>query len=185
MRSFEILMITSFFCLYRAFGWEAPKFGHLPLILDSDGTKLSKRHNHANVDYYKDIGILPQALNNFITFNSSGFDWDNDSLGKSHSMNDMINSVRICHIQVLPTMYSFFVFSSQFDIKKVKTAASRLQIPDLPDFNRLEIQRQINDPASRKELINEIRKAVEASFPNQLNKTLKTRSKSLKIEKKK
>lgn len=96
MRSFEILIITCLI-LYRAFGWEAPKFGHLPLILDSDGAKLSKRHNHANVDYYKNLGIFPQALNNFITFSSSGFDWDNDSLGKSHSMKDMINSVIIFH----------------------------------------------------------------------------------------
>lgn len=109
MRSFDILMITFLFCI-RAFGWQAPKFGHLPHILDSDGAKLSKRHNHANVDYYKDLGILPQALNNFITFNSSGFDWDNDSLGKSHSMNDMINSVRIFHIymQVLRTYVFIF-----------------------------------------------------------------------------
>lgn len=36
-----------------AFGWQPPQFAHLPLILNPDGTKLSKRHDHANVDYYR------------------------------------------------------------------------------------------------------------------------------------
>lgn len=68
---------------------------------------------------------------------------------------------------VLPTIYYFFVFSSQFDIRNVNPAASRLQTSDLQNFNRLEIQRQITDPNARKELIKEIRKIVETSFPNQ------------------
>lgn len=39
--------------LNRAFGWQPPTYAHLPLILNPDGTKLSKRHDHANVDYYR------------------------------------------------------------------------------------------------------------------------------------
>lgn len=50
---------------------------------------------------------------------------------------------------------------------KMNTSASRLQTRDLQDFNRLEIQRQIDDPTLRVELIKEIRKIVEATFPNQ------------------
>lgn len=46
-------MILEIFYLNRAFGWKPPEYGHLPLILNPDGTKLSKRHDHASVDYYR------------------------------------------------------------------------------------------------------------------------------------
>lgn len=35
--------------IYRAFGWNPPLFAHLPLLLNSDKTKLSKRHGNASV----------------------------------------------------------------------------------------------------------------------------------------
>ena len=52
--------------LYRAFGWEPPQFAHLPLLLNQDRSKLSKRQGHVAVEEYRDQGILPQALVNFI-----------------------------------------------------------------------------------------------------------------------
>lgn len=52
--------------LYRAFGWDAPEFAHLPLLLNADRSKLSKRQNDVSVDDYKNKGFLPDALNNFI-----------------------------------------------------------------------------------------------------------------------
>jgi glutamyl-tRNA synthetase len=51
--------------LYKAFGWELPKFIHLPLSLNKDGSKLSKRQGDVAVEDYKDKGYLPQALLNF------------------------------------------------------------------------------------------------------------------------
>lgn len=41
------------FIFYSAFNWDPPLYAHLPLILNSQGSKLSKRHADANVDYYK------------------------------------------------------------------------------------------------------------------------------------
>lgn len=53
--------------LYRYFGWEMPFHAHLPLILNSDGKgKLSKRHGHASVDYYRAEGYLPEAVINYL-----------------------------------------------------------------------------------------------------------------------
>jgi len=52
--------------LYQAFGWEPPEFIHLPLLLNPDGSKLSKRKNPTSVDYYQDAGYLPQALLNYL-----------------------------------------------------------------------------------------------------------------------
>jgi len=52
--------------LYEAFGWTAPKFAHLPVILSEDGSKLSKRKGAASVMDYKKLGVLPDALRNFL-----------------------------------------------------------------------------------------------------------------------
>ena len=52
--------------LYEAFGWEPPTFAHMPVILSSDGGKLSKRKGAASVMDYKREGYLPEALFNFL-----------------------------------------------------------------------------------------------------------------------
>ena len=52
--------------IYRALGKEVPIFGHVPLILNPNGTKMSKSDQAASLDYYKDIGILPEALTNYL-----------------------------------------------------------------------------------------------------------------------
>ncbi|OGL98198.1 hypothetical protein A2304_03750 [Candidatus Uhrbacteria bacterium RIFOXYB2_FULL_57_15] len=52
--------------LYRLFGWDAPVFAHLPLILNPDKSKLSKRQGDVAVEDFLDKGYLPEALINFV-----------------------------------------------------------------------------------------------------------------------
>ncbi len=52
--------------LYRALEWKIPEFGHLPLLLNKDRTKLSKRQGDVAVDDYRKKGYLPEAVINFI-----------------------------------------------------------------------------------------------------------------------
>ena len=52
--------------LYRAFGWDAPEFIHMPLLRNADKSKISKRKNPVSLDYYRDAGYLPEALLNFL-----------------------------------------------------------------------------------------------------------------------
>ena len=52
--------------LYECLGWEIPKWVHLPLILNPDRTKLSKRMNDVSVDSYLAKGYLQEALVNFV-----------------------------------------------------------------------------------------------------------------------
>ncbi|MHB1192342.1 MAG: glutamate--tRNA ligase [Longimicrobiales bacterium] len=52
--------------LYRALGYPEPVFGHVPLILGSDGRRLSKRHGATAVGDYENQGILPEAMVNFL-----------------------------------------------------------------------------------------------------------------------
>jgi glutamyl-tRNA synthetase len=52
--------------LYRAFGWPAPLFCHLPLLRNADRTKISKRKNPTSLLWYEGQGFLPEALVNFL-----------------------------------------------------------------------------------------------------------------------
>lgn len=52
--------------LYKYFGWEPPKYAHLPVILGTDKKKLSKRHGAVSLRGYRDLGYLPEAIVNFI-----------------------------------------------------------------------------------------------------------------------
>jgi glutamyl-tRNA synthetase len=52
--------------IYTALKWESPKFAHIPLIHTIEGKKLSKRDNASTLDDYSKIGIMPEALRNYL-----------------------------------------------------------------------------------------------------------------------
>ena len=52
--------------LFRAFGVEPPHYAHIPLILNADGSKMSKRDRGASLTTYGDEGFLPEAVNNYL-----------------------------------------------------------------------------------------------------------------------
>jgi len=52
--------------IYEALQWEKPLFAHIPLIHTLEGKKLSKRDNASTIDDYKKIGIMPDALRNYL-----------------------------------------------------------------------------------------------------------------------
>jgi glutamyl-tRNA synthetase len=52
--------------IYNALGKEIPVFGHIPLILNIDGSKQSKSSGSTSVNYYRDLGILPEAITNYL-----------------------------------------------------------------------------------------------------------------------
>src|SRR5882724_2238816 len=52
--------------LFKAFGVEPPKYAHIPLILNADGSKMSKRDRGASLSTYTEEGFLPEAVNNYL-----------------------------------------------------------------------------------------------------------------------
>ena len=74
--------------LYKALGWEMPEFAHLPVILAPDRTKLSKRHGAASVWDYRDMGILPEALVNYVAL----LGWSLDDKSELFTTQDLIDS---------------------------------------------------------------------------------------------
>jgi glutamyl-tRNA synthetase len=72
--------------LYEAFGWEPPKFAHLPLLLNADRSKLSKRQGDVAVEDYKDKGYLPDALINFVAL----LGWNPSATEEIFTIDDLI-----------------------------------------------------------------------------------------------
>jgi glutamyl-tRNA synthetase len=67
--------------IFRALGAELPRFAHVPMILGSDGERLSKRHGAVSVMQYQEDGYLPEALVNYLA-----------RLGWSHGDAEMFSS---------------------------------------------------------------------------------------------
>lgn len=75
--------------LYESFGWTIPTFGHLPLLLNKDRSKLSKRQGDVAVEDYKKKGYLPEALVNFVAL--LGWHPGGDDKQEIFSMEDLID----------------------------------------------------------------------------------------------
>ena len=52
--------------IFHAMGWDVPAFAHVPMIHGADGAKLSKRHGAQSVTEFRDAGLLPEALCNYL-----------------------------------------------------------------------------------------------------------------------
>ncbi|MDR0664405.1 MAG: glutamate--tRNA ligase [Helicobacteraceae bacterium] len=70
--------------VYRAFGWDTPKFYHVPMILNAEGKKLSKRDGATDVMEYKKAGYLPEALLNFLV--RLGWSWGDQEIFSREEM---------------------------------------------------------------------------------------------------
>ncbi|MDZ7822251.1 MAG: glutamate--tRNA ligase [Candidatus Marinimicrobia bacterium] len=80
--------------LYRAFGWEEPEMAHLPLLLNTDRSKLSKRQGDVAVEDYLSKGYLPEALNNFLAL----LGWNPGRKNEIYSMEELIREFDINRI---------------------------------------------------------------------------------------
>ncbi len=81
--------------LFRAFGWEAPGYAHVPLILNKDRTKLSKRRNSVAADEYRKKGYLPEALLNFLIL----LGWNPGTEQELFSIEELIDAFSLERVQ--------------------------------------------------------------------------------------
>jgi len=121
LRGYEWQVSTSkHWLLYQAFGWTPPIFGHLPLIINPDGSKLSKRQGHIHVEHYRDQGYYPETILNFAITAGGGFHLSNEN-----ELNDMSDLVQA------------------FDITELKTSFSQLNFVKLDALNKLALQSRL------------------------------------------
>jgi glutamyl/glutaminyl-tRNA synthetase len=87
--------------IYKALGWTPPKFAHLPLLLGPDRKVLSKRHGATSLRELRKMGILPQALANYL-FNLGG--------GTGEEVMDFEEMIRAFEIQKIERSQPVFDF---------------------------------------------------------------------------
>lgn len=95
--------------LYRALAWPVPQFAHLPLIHAPDGAKLSKRHGAIGVAAYREMGMLPETLRNYLL-----------RLGWSHGDDEIISTARAIE---------------WFDLAAVGRSSARMDMQKLENLN--------------------------------------------------
>jgi glutamyl-tRNA synthetase len=100
--------------ILEALGFSRPQYAHIPLTLASDKTKLSKRHGATAIQEYKEMGYLPEALNNFMAFLgwNPGDDreiFSLDELIKEFSLERMQKSAAIFNIEKLDWYNSYYI----------------------------------------------------------------------------
>lgn len=87
--------------LYEAFGWKAPEFAHLPMILGTDRKKLSKRHGAMSVEGYRKAGYLPEALLNFIAL----LGWSSKDDREEFTLEQLIKEFTIENVHKNPAVF--------------------------------------------------------------------------------
>jgi glutamyl-tRNA synthetase len=143
--------------VYRAMGWVAPRFAHIPLIHGADGAKLSKRHGAQFALEFRDQGILPEALSNYLL-----------RLGWSHGDLEVVSREEAIRL---------------FDIIDVNRGASRMDYTKLLSLNGLYI-RQTDDDVLTEETVRRLAAdlPMPPDAPNRIRSlmpALKERAKTL------
>lgn len=87
--------------LYKSFGWQMPKYIHLPLILNKGGGKLSKRQGDVFVEDYRTKGYLPEAIVNFCAL----LGWHPKDDQEILSMSEIINKFSLEGMGVSPAVF--------------------------------------------------------------------------------
>jgi glutamyl-tRNA synthetase len=87
--------------LFRAFGAGVPSFAHLPLILGSDKKRLSKRTGATSAEEYREIGIVPDALFNFLTL----LGWSPGENREIFTRDDAAQWFDLSHVNKAPAVF--------------------------------------------------------------------------------
>ncbi len=122
--------------VYEAMGKDPPVFTHLPMILGSDGTKLSKRHGSISIEAYRDEGFLPEAINNYLAL----LGWAYDEKTTVFSIEELIDKFSIEAINKKPSRFDYekllwlngFYLRNRDDNSITALLSERLKIKGVP-----------------------------------------------------
>jgi glutamyl-tRNA synthetase len=86
--------------LYRAFGWQQPRFWHMPLLRNLDKSKISKRKNPVSLIYYRQAGFLPEAMINFLGLMGGGMPDSTGPVAEKFSLSEMVERFDVKNIRL-------------------------------------------------------------------------------------
>jgi glutamyl-tRNA synthetase len=100
--------------LYKAFGWEAPKFAHVSLLRNADKSKVSKRKNPVSLNWFRAAGYTKEAMTNFLGlmgYNSGSKSerFTIDDLARDFSLDKISNSAPIFDLQKLNVLNEEYI----------------------------------------------------------------------------
>ncbi|KAM9971389.1 hypothetical protein ACTFIW_011367 [Dictyostelium discoideum] len=142
--------------LYQAFGWKPPQMVHVPLLLNSDKSKLSKRQGDVSVDSYISKGYLPEALINFVSF----LGWSPSSTSTSSTTDQETSSKEIFTLKELV---------ESFSLDGINKSGSVVNMERLDWLNVNHIRLQIDDPLKQNEILLKIKNQLLEYFNNNSN----------------
>ena len=85
--------------LYLAFGWNLPRFWHMPLLRNLDKSKISKRKNPVSLIYYRETGFLPEAMINFLGLMGGGMPEGTGPVVEKFSLEEMLERFSVPNIR--------------------------------------------------------------------------------------
>ncbi len=111
--------------LYECFGWQPPQMAHLPLLLNADRSKLSKRQGDVAMEDYLKKGYTPEALNNFLAL----LGWNPGGKNEIYSIDELIKA---------------------FDLNKINKAGAVFDVQKLNWMNgqyikNMDVERYLNE----------------------------------------
>lgn len=120
--------------ILEALGWERPVYAHIPLVLAPDKSKLSKRHGATALLDFKDMGYLPEAVQNFLAF----LGWNPGTEKELFSLTELIQEFSLEKVQKGGGVFNLEKldwFNKEY-MKKLPEADAVMEIRkhlDLPD----------------------------------------------------
>ena len=130
--------------LYNALGYQPPLFAHLPMILGTDRSKLSKRHGATAITEYRDQGYLPQAMMNFLAL----LGWSLDDHTELFSKEELIRQFSIERISKTSAIFNLDKLKWMNGVYVRKLSPEELTEQLIPFLER-DLPKEVNRPISR------------------------------------
>lgn len=131
--------------VYQALGWDLPLFAHVPMILAPDRSKLSKRHGATSVAEFREMGILPEALANYLML----LGWSPDPENEIVTLEEAVTRFRLEDVNKNAAIYDIKKLTWINGVYLRSVPIARL----LPDVMRRLREAQIIGEEAREEVV--------------------------------
>ncbi|AVL42904.1 glutamate--tRNA ligase [Streptobacillus moniliformis] len=160
--------------LYKAFGWEEPKWFHMPLLRNADKTKISKRKNPVSLNYYKEEGYLKEGILNFLAL----MGWSLGGEKEIFTLDEMIENFSFDRISLGGPVFDLvklaWVNNQHMKLKPVSELTD-LAIPfiekegyDISKFSREKLERMIEITREGSHTLKELAKNLDVFFIDEI-----------------
>jgi len=148
--------------IYEALGFAIPKFAHIPMIMGSDYTRLSKRHGATSVMEYKKMGYIPEAVVNYIAH----LGWSSGDEREIFSPKELIKEFSLDKISKHAAVFNMDKlnwFNSEYLERMSVDSLTEMLIPHLKEANYIR-EEDLSEP--KLEWLKEVVKLMQGRFKN-------------------